>query len=649
MSYIYVRANEWLESHNEVKVGGCENIPNRESGYVTGERKRGKFVLVIELYDDWRKIETLIKKNFKNLHRYIDGCTEIYSDQILSEIIPFLLHSNIKFKILTDDEINKLLGKKYSSQIPQETQIVPSYEQQEVLNKIIQFYSENKIGKIIWPCGLGKTILSLLIANRLNAKRICICVPWRNLLFQFKEAALNFFNEREIYIDNVPSSKKEKFLVISTYYFSSKLKDIKFDLKIGDEAHHLVGNVPDGGSRAYNHFHEINSDKTLFMTATEKIADSDYSMDSEDIFGKVIDQKSFHWAIENKKISDYCVLCLKSSMKEIDLIIEKHVKNHIVINKKLFLAAYMCIKSMVTNKKLTHILCYTNTTADSDLLKKYISYFINEPYFYNESLHSKSTLCLEDEINKFKNSSLGIICSVAQFGEGIDLPCLNGICATEDIGSKIKGTQYLTRHLRLDKKHPNKIGFTLIPIVEESENALFSLISQLRNIDAGVEQKIKIFTNKINSEYSQSENDSLIDLEFEESENELEKIKFKARLSKNGFSEEENEYVYEKICIKGLYSSKEEYSIQTGNEDRDLYYKRKGIWKNWYDFLGFDTEKFIKTKQEWINFCKVINIKSSTEYILACGKYPELPKEPGYFYKDFTNLSNELGIFKMRR
>jgi superfamily II DNA or RNA helicase len=545
MNYIYVRTNEYWTSKGLVKVGGTSSIPGRDSGYVTGEINRGKFELVLEVYEPFVKIEKLIKESFKDLHFYTDACTELYKAEIINQIVPFFNNCSIKFKILSDLEVSKLLRKKYSSE-KQKDLIIPTYEQQEVLNKIISFYSQNKIGKVIWPCGLGKTILSLLIGGKLNAKKICICVPWKNLRFQFYNEALNFFKKEDIYINNIPSSKKDRYLVICTYYFSERLNGFHFDFKVGDEAHHLVGNTPDEGKKAYNHFHKIKSEYTLFMTATEKVSECDYSMDSETVFGKIIDQKSFHWAIENKRIADYCIICYKSTIQEIDQIIKKCVKNEI-INKKLFLAAYMCIKVMETNPKLTHILCYTNSINDSDLLKSYISMIINEPYFYNESLHSKSTLCLEDELDKFKSSKYGIICSVAQFGEGINIPCLNGVCATEDIGSKIKGTQYLTRHLRLNKNDPNKIGFTLIPVLEDSN--LISLVSQLRNIDSGIEEKIKIFTNK---NISDSENNSELffkTLELEENQNELEKIKFKIRLSKQGYSDDEDEYNYEKLFV----------------------------------------------------------------------------------------------------
>jgi hypothetical protein len=57
-----------------------------------------------------------------------------------------------------------------------------------------------------------------------------------------------------------------------------------------------------------------------------------------------------------------------------------------------------------------------------------------------------------------------------------------------------------------------------------------------------------------------------------------------------------------------------------------------------------DNTKYLQTKQEWIDFCKKHNVKSCSDYNALCDKYECLPKNPGDFYSDFTNLRNELDI-----
>jgi hypothetical protein len=66
-------------------------------------------------------------------------------------------------------------------------------------------------------------------------------------------------------------------------------------------------------------------------------------MDDETIFGKLIDEKTVHWAIENKKITDYYLLVLKNT-EEVNQIIS--LLNINVSNKELFISAYMTLKSI---------------------------------------------------------------------------------------------------------------------------------------------------------------------------------------------------------------------------------------------------------------------------------------------------------------
>ena len=77
----------------------------------------------------------------------------------------------------------------------------------------------------------------------------------------------------------------------------------------------------------------------------------------------------------------------------------------------------------------------------------------------------------------------------------------------------------------------------------------------------------------------------------------------------------------------------------------DDYFCKKGVWTNWYDFIGFDTTQFIQSKQKWIKFCIKKNVTSITDYQILCDKYKKLPKNPSDFYTHFTNINNELGLY----
>lgn len=344
-----------------------------------------------------------------------------------------------------------------------------------------------------------------------------------------------------------------------------------------------------------------------------------------------------------------------------------------VINKELFISCYMCIKSFEKYKNLTHILLYTNTTEDAELAKKYIDeillsnlFLIKKDEIYNNFLHSKNCTNLNDEINKFKNKLFGIISCVYIFGEGFDLPKLNGVCVSGNMQSEIRIVQYILRPNRLDPENPNKKAYIIIPYIDTDEyktenkhyEKLKNITLQLRNIDENIEQKISVFTT---TNYKKNvTNNNIVDYDdliFEENNEELNKIKIKLRYSKalnSRYTMEQDEYEYIKminIDLK-LQSKKDYYEKQNIHYNfisfPENYFSHKNVWKNWYDFLGIDDTKFIKSKQEWIIFCREKNIKSYDDYFKLCEMYEFLPKYPEDFYEHFTNILYELADKRRR-
>jgi len=579
--------------------------------------------------------------------------------------------------------------------------IEPNNHQQYVLERIEEFYNFNNIGKIVWACGLGKALLCILIVKLLKFKSVVIGVPSNNLQKQIKNEILKIFpNKTNILFvggdetDGIKSSTDKteiiKFLnnnlnsqpnfVISTYHSCHLLldKDIASEIKIGDEAHHLVG-IEKEENRGFRLFHKIISSKTLFMTATEKTIEKRtnkeiYSMEDETIFGKYIDVKSVNWAIENKKITDYNILVLKNTEDEVDEIITNLRLN--IINKEIFISCYMCLKSFEKYNDLTHLLLYTNTTEDAELSKKYINEIlslnvlsIQKEQIYNNALHSKDDNNFDNEVYKFKNTPFGIISCIYIFGEGFDLPKLNGVCIAVNMQSETRIVQYLLRPNRLDFENSNKKAYVIIPYIDtddweiknKSYEKVRNIVSQMRNVDENIEQKIFLSVGKKEKKEEtkiEEMRSYYEDYIFQENGNELNKLKLRLRYSKalgSKFTEEQDEYNYVRSINSTLNIQSPEEYIQKKNihcnfiDLPEEYFKSKGVWNNWYDFLGVDTAKFIQSKQEWINFCKEKNINSLKDYNRNCHIYRCLPMSPVHFYKDFTNISNELKINSNRR
>ena len=730
--YIYVRTHEAWDVYDICKLGKTQNITNRDSGYITGEFVIGEFSYVVEVpLAKMSKAEKELGEDFKRLgfherrlrgRRY--GGKEFYKKAIIPLIIETLKKHDIEARLLSHEEIDSIARKEYFAKIAKyvnkksigrlikklkainiATSVLidiatkPNLQQQYILGIIEKFFEQNNIGKLIWACGLGKALLTILIVKLMNYRSIIIGVPGKNLQNQMKNEILKLFpNKSNILFvggdenDNIKSTTdKSKILmflrhnindepkfIISTYHSCNLLVDdyIKVEFKIGDEAHHLVG-IETEENRGFRSFHRIYSTKTLFMTATEKIIETKsnkvvYSMEDKSVFGELIDNKSVHWAIENKKITDYNIIVVKNTETEVDSIIASLGLNN--VNKDIFISCYMSLKSFEKYTDLTHILLYANTIDDANLCKKYIDdlLFLNivpnvRENFYNNSLHSGDGSNIETEVNKFKNCAYGIISSVYIFGEGFDLPKLNGVCIVGNMKSEIRIVQSVLRPNRLEFGNPNKVAYVIIPYIDSdnweleilSYEKVRTIISNMRNVDETIEQKITLFNgNKKPIGTKKPIYPNHFDTIWMENCDELSKLKLRLRHSKSltsNFSEEQDEYNYVSSINKSLnIQSKKEYFERKSShinyiEEPEEYFKRKGVWNNWYDFIGVDTKKFIQSKQDWIKFCKEKNVKSLQDYENLCKIFDNLPKEPVYYYIDFTNISNELNIVRHGR
>ena len=713
--YIYIRIHTSYDKYNVCKLGKTINLIERNSTYKTGEVESGYFELAIEL--DIKKldiIEKLLQNHFKLLgyYYYLDGGIEFFTKDIITLIIPYLKTLNLQFTVLSKEQIKLIIRnntiKKIFKKINinnfiniltnKNNTIIPREHQINVLLKINDFYRDNNIGKLIHACGLGKALLGILIVQKLKYKTVIIGVPSIYLQKQMRKEIMKIYNNHNniLYIggeDGVKENDINKFInnksndckfFITTYDSCYKLFNYVFDFKIGDEAHHLVGS---DFEKTKDSFHKIKSNKTLFMTATEKVIENNktnkviYSMDDKSIFGELIDLKTINWAIENKKITDYNLVILKNTENEINNIINNLNlnDNSIMEHKDLFLSAFMSLKSIEKYDELTHILIYTNKTDHSELVKKYIDIIlasniinINKENYYNKSLHSKSSENLYDiklidgsikegEISKFQKASWGIISGVYIFGEGFDCPKLNGVVFSENMESDIRIVQSTLRPNRLDSNFPNKKAYVIIPYIDtenfltdnESFDKCRKIIAKIRNVDEKIEQKINVVTlNKPSYNYNYKQNDNIPFCSIIEKTGELNKIILRLRYSKalgSLCSEEEDEYNYVRELNKQLnIQSKEEYTNEYIKNPEE-YFKLKGVWTNWYDFLGVDTKKFIQDKNDWINFCKENNVKSLDDYKELCKLYEKVPLCPNDFYKDFLNILKELNIHKNRR
>jgi hypothetical protein len=344
----------------------------------------------------------------------------------------------------------------------------------------------------------------------------------------------------------------------------------------------------------------------------------------------------------------------------------------------------MSLKSIEMYTDLNHILIYTNSTQSAEIVKKYIDLIlklnilnINKEQFYNKALHSGNVVNTDEEVEKFKNATWGIISSVYIFGEGFDCPKLYGVVFAENMESDIRIVQCALRPNRLDKENPNKKSYIILPYIDTMDFTIDSnsfdkcrkIIAKIRNVDENIIHKIDVCTltkpeKKPNADPKQNPNstsDNSIKLvDYIHNSDELEKIKLRLRYSKalsSKCSEEQDEFNYVRAINKELnIQSKEQYADKVIKdkhknyiENPDEYFKSKCVWSNWYDFIGFNTKKFIQNKNDWINFCKEKEVESLYEYNELCKLYEELPLNPQEFYVGCKDIDIELEFKTKRR
>jgi predicted helicase len=240
----------------------------------------------------------------------------------------------------------------------------PKEHQKKALKQALNYFikENNSRGKLIFPCGAGKSLTGYWLTQELKSKATIIAVPSLSLVKQTLDVYLReivakgkkvkwlcicsdegigseedivFKTENlgvpcqtdPIYIENWLLENKNENIVIFTTYQSGRIiaeisKNLNFTFNVGifDEAHKTVGS----GKKLFSHllFEEnISIEKRIFMTATERFyagsKDDIISMDDTDIYGDTFAQMSFKEAIEMELLTDYKVITIDVKKSEI--------------------------------------------------------------------------------------------------------------------------------------------------------------------------------------------------------------------------------------------------------------------------------------------------------------------------------------------
>ena len=475
--YIYIRSHTYYETDNVCKLGRTKNIPSRDSTYTTGEYKRGYFKLVIELlsHDDIF-VEKLLKRYFKNYHQKIDGGSEFYLIDIINEIIPFLSTTTIKFKVLSQIEINNMIRLRYIIRLQGLLRKLFIYKrsrenlllnrlQDNYLNDLIQNLITNNKVFLKAPTGFGKTHLYYKIICKMKFDRVLFLTPRRELNKQLVDIKYSSYiindnyeiihyshlNSKEPIIKKYSNTNK-KIIMTSCYQSENKLYrllikyKIVFDLIIYDEAH-FITSWTDNPLITNNDICKYR----LFGSATP----------TEDIeiqpliYGKIVEKVKIYELINNKILTN-----IETIIKRID---DERSEYHNLKD--------LIIDSMIKYRKRKGII-YVNNCSNAENLYRLLQKQTN----INVYIYISKNIDVEDisdtNIKIFENdTSQCVIISVGMISYGYDNPFIDYIILGDPRQSDIDIRQIIGRGLRWNKSlYPNKILHLLVPLYKDEFN-----------------------------------------------------------------------------------------------------------------------------------------------------------------------------------
>ncbi|MDC0331504.1 DEAD/DEAH box helicase family protein [Flavobacteriaceae bacterium] len=450
------------------------------------------------------------------------------------------------------DRVRKYLNKESYNPIP----YFPRPHQENATNEAYNHFIKNKEsrGKLIFPCGAGKSLTGFWMMEKLDSMSTVIAVPSLSLIKQTLDVYLKEIVARGIkvnwlcicsdegigdnseirfktddigvpcktdpeYIKNWLLENKDTRNVIFTTYQSSRLiatisKELNhtFDLGILDEAHKTVG----GNDKLFSHllFEEnISIRSRIFMTATERFysgsKDNIVSMDDNDIYGDIFAQMSFKEAIDLELLTDYKIITIDIKKSEISEFIKDNglVELNSVWKKETearSLASMLALRKAMKQFPIKNAVSFHSSIAKAQRNKELHTHITSnygyEPIDTYTVSGKDKTSVRNDIIQEFASSKKALITNARCLTEGVDVPNIDCIVFADPRKSKVDIVQALGRALR--KKEGKDWGYVILPVIydgdtNEIDNDNFNeILSIVRGLAANDERIIEYFKDK---------------------------------------------------------------------------------------------------------------------------------------------------------
>lgn len=531
--YKSILKSVWLFDDIPAEISKELNLPSQDKGIdLIGETYDGEYWAIQAKYREdeskkltWKELSTFSGLAFGVCNHITFGLICTTAERVTKTLENL---SNVGFCAA---DIWRELDSNFFPQVhlhlkgiePQIELLSPRPHQKRAIERSIIHYDKenNNRGKLIWPCGTGKSLAAFWIAEALEAKSIIVVVPSLALMKQTLQVWLSQSLSKDksfawicvcsdetvgkIDRDDIvilthdmgipcvtDSAEIERWLesheskdrvVFVTYQSGDKLcqaaRNYRFDFGIFDEAHRTAGTKGKPFARLV--FDEnIDIRKRLFMTATERRytgnKDDIISMDAIEHYGDTIDYMSFKEAIESDPpiLSDYRVLFIFITQDEI---------KQLVFNKEYIQSDEGNFKDDIRADTLAALVALRKSFSNG-LIKKGISFHSSIKRAIDFGEHNDVLSKLEDNgdslevfhvsgamstgkrskiLHEFEKADTSLITNARCLTEGVDIPNVDAILFADPKRSTVDIVQATGRALRLA---PNKtMGYVIVPIL----------------------------------------------------------------------------------------------------------------------------------------------------------------------------------------
>lgn len=368
----------------------------------------------------------------------------------------------------------------------------PRPHQLKAIRAAVKEFKTKSRTQVIMACGSGKTLVGLLVSQKMEASSVVVFVPslalvrqtmlaYRKLLKGVKLESLAVCSESltDADIDSTTNEdtlsaflgKRGPKIVLCTYQSAHLLADKRFDFGVFDEAHKTAGELDKSFQFALSNSN-IYIKKRLFLTATPRrdigadtrLADMDIlDMTNEKVYGRVAYHLSFREAVKLGVICDYKVVVSVVTDETID--ITKRSATQTSVLKAM--EAYRLDKAFVYYRTVKEAEAWAKNAHTSHIFPRNIK--VLHVSGYQTKRERKST------VKMFEAAKRGVLTNSRYLIEGVDFPSVDMTVFASPKKSIVDVTQAVGRAVR---KHPGKkIGYVLIPIFIKSGESLQQAIA----------------------------------------------------------------------------------------------------------------------------------------------------------------------------